>query len=82
MLLIANYIEYESSIDKNKSLSIKGHLNKIRSCLSDMINDLKTQGEGKIEITMAIDFFKDSKILKILKAVEILKILEILKKSA
>ena len=47
------YIEYESNSDKNKSLSIKEYLNKIRPYLTDMI---KTQGERKIELTVAIGF--------------------------
>ena len=34
----------------------------IRPCLSDIISDHKTQGEGKIQLTTAINFFcsKDS----------------------
>ena len=43
----SNYIEYESKGDKNKTLSIKEYLNMIRSYLSDIINDHKTQGEWK-----------------------------------
>ena len=42
-----NYIEYESNGDKNNLC-----LNKIKPCLSNMINDLKTQGEWKIELAM------------------------------
>ena len=41
----SNYIEHKSNGDTNKYLSIKEYLNKIRPYLSDMINDLKTQGE-------------------------------------
>ena len=44
----SNYIEYESNGDKNKSLPIEEYLDKIRSYLSDIINDHKTQGEWKI----------------------------------
>ena len=40
-----NYIEYKSEVDKNKMLLTEEHLNKIRHYLSNMINDLKTQGE-------------------------------------
>ena len=43
----SNCIEYESKGDKNKTLSIKEYLNIIRSYLSDIINDHKTQGEWK-----------------------------------
>ena len=41
----------------------KEYLNKIRPYLSDRINDLKTQGEWKIELTVTINFMssKDSK---------------------
>ena len=52
----SNYTEYESNGDKNKSLSVKEYLYKIRPYLSDMINDLKTQGEWKIELTREINF--------------------------
>ena len=58
-----NYIEYESNGDKDKILSVKECLYMIRQYLSDIINDRKTQGEWKIQLTMEIDFFssKDSK---------------------
>ena len=61
-----NYIEYESSNDKNKSFSVKEYLNMIRPYLSHVINGLKAQGEWKIELTMEINFMssedsKDSK---------------------
>ena len=41
----------------------KEYLNKIRPYLRDRINDLKTQGEWKIELTVTINFMssKDSK---------------------
>ena len=59
----SNYTEYESSGDKDKSLSVKEYLNIIRPYSSDMINDLKTQDELKVELMMAINFMspKDSK---------------------
>ena len=57
----SSYMENESKGDKKKSLSIKKYLNKIRPYLSNMINYFKTQGEWKIELTMAIDFMLDSK---------------------
>ena len=52
----SNFIKHESNSDKNKSLSLKEYLNKIRPYLSNMINDLKTQGEWKIESRMEINF--------------------------
>ena len=59
----SNYIEYESNGDKDKSLSVKEYLNKIRPYLSNMINDLKTQSKWKIEVAMETSFMssKDSK---------------------
>ena len=33
-----NYVEYESKVDKNKTLSIKKYLNMRRSCVSNIIN--------------------------------------------
>ena len=37
-------------------LSIEEYLNKIRPYLSNMVNDLKTQGEWKIQLTIGINF--------------------------
>ena len=51
-----NYIEYESKGGKDNILSVKEHLDMIRPYLSDMINDHKTQGEWKIQLTMSINF--------------------------
>ena len=58
----SNYIEYKSNGDKDQILSIKDFLDEIKPHLSDMINDHKTQGEWKINLTIAINFFssKDS----------------------
>ena len=57
-----NYIEYKSNEDKNKTFSIKDYLDEIKPYLSDIINNKKIQGEWKINLTMAINFFssKDS----------------------
>ena len=62
----SNYTEYESNGDKDKSLSVKEYLNKIRPYLSNMINDLKTQSEWKVEVAMETSFMssKDSKDFK------------------
>ena len=49
-------MEYESKGYKDKILSIKGYLNIIRPYLSDIINDHKTQGEWKIQLSMTINF--------------------------
>ena len=55
-------MEYESKGDKDKILSVKEYPDMMRPYLSDIINDHKTEGEWKIQLTMTIDFmsFKDS----------------------
>ena len=57
-----SYIQYKSIGDKDKSLSIIEYINMIRPCLSDIINDHRTQGEWKFHLTLAINFIfsKDS----------------------
>ena len=50
-----NYIEYESNSDRNKTLSIEEHLNKVRPYLKD-INDLKKSDAWKIQLTITINF--------------------------
>ena len=59
----SNYIEYDNNGDKDKSLSVKESLSKIRPYLSHIINDIKTQAEWKVELTVAINFMSsiDSK---------------------
>ena len=44
----SSYIQYESKGDKGKNLSIKKYLNMMKSYLSDIINDHKTQGKWGI----------------------------------
>ena len=51
-----NYIQYESTGDKNKILTANEYLDMIRPYLVDMINDYKTQREWKIQLTAAINF--------------------------
>ena len=51
-----NYIEYENKGDKNKTLSIKEYFNMVRPYLRDIINDYKSQGEWKIQLTMINNF--------------------------
>ena len=36
-----NYIEYKSNSDRNKTLSVEEYLNKIKSHLKDIMNNLK-----------------------------------------
>ena len=51
-----NYIEYEREGDKNKRLSIKKYVKKIKPYLSKMINVLKASGEWKIQLSIAMNF--------------------------
>ena len=44
-----NYIEYESNIDRNKTLFVEEYLNKIRPFLKYIIHDLK-KSVWKIQI--------------------------------
>ena len=44
-----NYIEYKSNDDRNKTLSVKEYLNKIRAYLKGIINNLKKSGTWKIQ---------------------------------
>ena len=64
----SNYIEYKSNGNKGKTLLPKDYLHVIRPYLSDLINNHKTQGEWKIQITMALDFIcsKDSRETRIM----------------
>ena len=57
----SNYIEYESNGDKDKT-SIKEYLDEIKPYLNNLKDNHKTQGERKIQLTMAINIFssKDS----------------------
>ena len=49
-----NYIQYESKGDK--ILTVKEYLGLIASYLPDMINDYKSKGEWKIQLTAEINF--------------------------
>ena len=51
-----NYIEYESTGDKDKNLSPEDYFDIIKPFLRDMINNHKTRGEWKIQLTMQITF--------------------------
>ena len=48
------YIEYKSG--KNEELTIEKYLESIRPYLRDMMDDLKTSAEWKIQMTIKIDF--------------------------
>ena len=54
-------IEYKSNRDKNKNLSVKEYLNKIKHYLKHII-DLQKSGTSEIQLTVAINSvsFKDN----------------------
>ena len=52
----SNYIEYESTGDRNKTLSVEKYLNKITLYLKDIINNLKKHDTWKIQLTIANNF--------------------------
>ena len=51
-----NYIRYESNSDRNKTLLVEEYINKIRSYLKDIINNLKKFDARKIQLTVTIIF--------------------------
>ena len=59
-----NYIEYESNADKDRTLPIEEYLDKIRPYLSNIINDHKTRGEWKIQLTKVTNFISSKILMK------------------
>ena len=51
-----NVIEYDSNVHESRILSVKEYLDIIRQYLNDIIHNHKTQGEWKIQPTLAISF--------------------------
>ena len=51
-----NYILYETKGDKDAKLALLEYFDKIRPYLKEMIDDYKSKGEWKIQITMRIIF--------------------------
>ena len=49
-------MEYESNSDRNKTLSVEEYLNKIRTYLKDIINNLQKSDTWKIQFTIANNF--------------------------
>ena len=49
-------IEYRSNNDRNRTLSVEEHLNRIRPYLKGIINNLKKYDMWKIQLTIAINF--------------------------
>ena len=52
----SNNIKYKSSGDRNKTLSVREYLDKVRPYLKDIINDLKQSDTWKIQLTITISF--------------------------
>ena len=52
-----SYVLYESRGDKDNMLAIYEYFDKIKPYLKDIIDDYKSKGEWKIQITMRIIFF-------------------------
>ena len=57
MLLVVIILNIKVMEIKISHCQLKKYLNIIRSYLSDIINDYKTQGEWKIHLTMTMIFF-------------------------
>ena len=55
-----NCIEYKSSSDKNKILSVEKYLDKIGPYLGEIINDLKQSDTWKIQLTVRINFISST----------------------
>ena len=51
-----NYIEYESSLYRNKTLLVEEYLNKIRQNLKDIINNLKKSDTWKVQLIIENNF--------------------------
>ena len=51
-----NYIEYQSSGDRNKGLLVKEYLDKIKPYLGDKIINRQKSDTWKIQLTIAINF--------------------------
>ena len=51
-----NYIEYDGSGDRNKNLSVKEYLEKIKPYLRNVIINLQEFDTWKIQLTLAINF--------------------------
>ena len=55
-----NCIEYKSSSDKNKILSVEKYLDKIGPYLGEIINDLKQSDTWEIQLTVRINFISST----------------------
>ena len=55
-----HYIEYESSSNTNKNLSVKEYLDKIKHYLGDITINLQKSDAWKIQLTVAINFISSN----------------------
>ena len=55
-----NYIEYEDNDDRNKNLSVKEYLDKIKPYLRDIITDPQKSGTWKVRLTIEIKFISST----------------------
>ena len=70
-----NYVLYESRGDRDANLALYNYFDKIKPHLKDMIDDYKSKGEWKIQITMRIIFisFIDKNETQVMQKVIMLK---------
>ena len=55
----SNYIEYESRGDRNKNLSVKEYLDKIKIYVRDITINLQKSDTWKIQLTIVINFISN-----------------------
>ena len=60
-----DYVEYKSDSKRDKPISIKRYLNKIREHLRRMINDKKKSGEWKIQLVIKINFISSKNFIDV-----------------
>ena len=51
-----NYIEYQSNVDKNRSLSLDEYCNEIKPYLRNITIDLQNSDAWQIQLTITINF--------------------------
>ena len=51
-----NYIEYQSNCHRNRNLSLKEYINKIKPYLRDIVIDLQEFDTWKIQLAIATNF--------------------------
>ena len=66
----SNYTKHESNGDKYNMLSIEDNLDNIESYVNNLIDDHKTQGEWKLQLTIAIDFILLKTLMKLVLSIQ------------